>query len=209
MSTNELTLTLVGWLGTDPKHYPGTSSGSTPAPGPAAGAAGTPGSATPGAAAGAGGASTPFTTFRMASTRRWFDRERGTWVDGRTEWFTVKAWRGAARNVAESLRKGDPVLVHGRLSTDEWSTADGEPRTSLVLDAIAIGPDLAYGTARYARTIYTNGSEALGDGTDPGGAADELDAAYDALDGEDRSDATLYALADVRPDEDLALTGTR
>lgn len=123
MSTNELTLTLVGWLGTEPKHYPG------------------------------GGGTTPFTSFRMASTRRWFDRERGVWADGRTEWFTVKCWRGAARNIAESLRKGDPVIVHGRLSTDEWASPEGN-RTTLVLDAIAVGPDLAYGTARFARTVH-------------------------------------------------------
>jgi single-strand DNA-binding protein len=141
----------------------------------------------------------------MASTRRWFDRERGTWVDGRTEWFTVKAWRGAARNVAESLRKGDPVLVHGRLSTDEWSTAEGEPRTSLVLDAIAIGPDLAYGTARYARTVHPSG--AVGDEAD--GAADGTGADHDPVDEGDTGEATLYALADVRTEEDLALTGTR
>lgn len=206
MSTNELTLTLVGWLGTDPKHYPGTSNGSGAAPGQGATTAGAPGGATPAAPAGTGGSSTPFTTFRMASTRRWFDRERGTWVDGRTEWFTVKAWRGAARNVAESLRKGDPVLVHGRLSTDEWSTADGEPRTSLVLDAIAIGPDLAFGTARYMRTIHSSpGDAAPADTAD--GAPGEGDG-FDALDDTAGSDAALYALADVRPD-DLALTGTR
>ncbi|MBB2924924.1 single-stranded DNA-binding protein [Cellulomonas cellasea] len=206
MSTNELTLTLVGWLGTDPKHYPGTSAG--------AGGAGGAATTTTGASAGAattspptaGGTSTPFTTFRMASTRRWFDRERGTWVDGRTEWFTVKAWRGAARNVAESLRKGDPVLVHGRLSTDEWSTADGEPRTSLVLDAIAIGPDLAFGTARYMRTIHSSTADPAADSA--GDEARDGDG-HDALDDVDASDAALYALADVRPDEDLALTGTR
>jgi single-strand DNA-binding protein len=205
MSTNELTLTLVGWLGTDPKHYPGTSSSTGSAQ--AVPAAGTPGGATPGAPSGTGGASTPFTTFRMASTRRWFDRERGTWVDGRTEWFTVKAWRGAARNVAESLRKGDPVLVHGRLSTDEWSTADGEPRTSLVLDAIAIGPDLAFGTARYMRTIHSSPGDAASAGAAEGEPGDGD--GFDALDDAQGSDAALYALADVRPDADLALTGTR
>ncbi len=138
MSTNELTLTLVGWLGAEPKHYPGL------------------------------GGATPFTSFRMASTRRVFDRERGAWTDGRTEWFTVKCWRGAARNVAESLRKGDPVVVHGRLSTDEWAAPEGT-RTTLVLDAIAIGPDLSYGTARFARTVHPDGAAegpADGDGVD-------------------------------------------
>ncbi|PVU81944.1 single-stranded DNA-binding protein [Cellulomonas sp. WB94] len=158
MSTNELTLTLVGWLGTEPRHYPGTNG------------------------------ATPFTTFRMASTRRWFDRDKGVWADGRTEWFTVKSWRSAARNVAESLRKGDPVVVHGRLSTEEWTGPDGS-RTTLVLDAIAIGPDLAYGSARYSRTVH-------GSGTGPDGAEGDVAAGDDER-----------APADLSPDEldDLAL----
>jgi len=167
MSTNELTLTLVGWLGTDPRHYPGDGGG------------------------------TPFTSFRMASTRRWFDREKGAWTDGRTEWFTVKAWRGAARNVAESLRKGDPVVVHGRLSTDEWEGPDGS-RTSLVLDAIAIGPDLANGTARYARTVHTG---VPGEDDDAAGAA--VDEALEAAD-PDGDEA-----ADDLPVDPLALSGIR
>jgi len=190
MSTHELNLTLVGWLGTEPRHYPG------------------------------GGTTTPFTTFRMASTRRWFDREKGEWIDARTEWFTVKAWRGAARNVAESLRKGDPVVVHGRLSTDEWNGPDGS-RTTLVLDAIAIGPDLTYGTARYARTVHTSGpgveSATAGDadeidaGLDPAARADEpgghlvLDddlAPYDALADDERGDDPLLG-------DPLALSGPR
>ncbi|MDF2849035.1 MAG: ssb [Oerskovia sp.] len=55
-----------------------------------------------------------FTSFRIASTTRYLDRSRGEWVDGRTIWFTVKAWRAMAQNVAASLRKGDAVVVTGR-----------------------------------------------------------------------------------------------
>jgi len=165
MSTNELTLTLVGWLGTEPRHYPGTNG------------------------------ATPFTTFRMASTRRWFDREKGVWADGRTEWFTVKSWRSAARNVAESLRKGDPVVVHGRLSTEEWTGPDGS-RTALVLDAIAIGPDLAYGSARYSRTVHGAGPEgAEGDVPTPDDVHAPGDPAPAELDGR---------VVDGEPDDELA-----
>src|SRR5688500_11008744 len=88
MSTNDLTVTLVGWVGTEPKHHTGAST-------------------------------TPCTSFRMANTRRYFDRAQNGWADGRTEWFTVKVWRQSALNVATSLRKGDPVLVHGRLATEQ------------------------------------------------------------------------------------------
>ena len=128
MSTSDLTVTLVGWVGTEPKHYTGASV-------------------------------TPFTSFRMANTRRYFDRALNTWTDGRTEWFTVKVWRQAALNVAASLRKGDPVLVHGRLATEHWDGPDG-PRTSLVLEALAIGPDLTYGRASFARTVHVTGAAA-------------------------------------------------
>ena len=94
-----------------------------------------------------------FTSFRIAQTRRYLDRERGEWVDGRTLWFTVKAWKHVARNVALSLHKGDPVVVTGRLSLDEWDGPDG-PRTSLVVEATALGPDLTLGEARFARTVH-------------------------------------------------------
>ena len=139
MSTSDLTLTLVGWVGTEPKHYTGA-------------------------------AVTPFTSFRMANTRRWFDRAQNTWTDGRTEWFTVKVWRQSALNVAASLRKGDPVLVHGRLSTEQWDSPEG-PRTSLVLEALAIGPDLTYGRASFARTVHVGGGASASAGTpeDPAG----------------------------------------
>lgn len=94
-----------------------------------------------------------FTSFRIAQTRRYLDRERGEWVDGRTLWFTVKAWKNVARNVALSLHKGDPVVVTGRLSLDEWDGPEG-PRTSLVVEATALGPDLTLGEARFARTVH-------------------------------------------------------
>lgn len=135
MSTHSLDLTLVGWVGSDVRHFNG------------------PGTV-------------PFTSFRMASTRRWFDRREGAWRDGRTEWFTVKMWRSGALNVAESLRKGDPVVVHGRLSTEEWQADDG-PRTSLVVEASAVGHDLTFGTSRFARTVST-GTDAAGGEPGPG-----------------------------------------
>ncbi len=54
----------------------------------------------------------PFTSFRVATTPRWYDGRKGEWTDGRTEWITVKAFRDVALNVATSVRKGDPVVAH-------------------------------------------------------------------------------------------------
>ena len=94
----------------------------------------------------------PFTSFRVATTPRYYDGRKGAWADGRTEWITVKAFRDAAFNVAASISKSDPVVIHGRLQTEEWAGENG-PRTTLVLDALAIGHDLTRGTAKFARRV--------------------------------------------------------
>ena len=94
-----------------------------------------------------------YTTFRLGSTRRWWNRATGQWQDSQTEWFQVKAWRTLAVNSGLSLRKGVPVVVQGRLSTREWQDQGGATRTSLVLEATAIGLDLSYGTVKFERTL--------------------------------------------------------
>ena len=99
----------------------------------------------------------PFSSFRLATTPRYFDNRQGQWADGRTEWITVKVFRDVAFNVAASVHKGDPVLVHGRLHTEEWVSENG-PRSGLVLDATALGHDLTRGTAKFARRVHVNGS---------------------------------------------------
>src|SRR3954462_14624132 len=62
-------------------------------------------------------------TFRVAVTPRL--RKDGTWVDGETAWYTVTAWRTLADHVRDSIRKGDPVIVHGRLRTETWRPDEG------------------------------------------------------------------------------------
>lgn len=91
------------------------------------------------------------TTFRLASTKRFFNRAAQEWVDGPTTWYTVKCWRGLAKNVADSLRKSDAVLVHGNLSVETWEGPEG-PRTSVVIDAVALGPDLSRGLGSFRHT---------------------------------------------------------
>ncbi len=90
--------------------------------------------------------------FRVGSTPRFFDQGRGTWRDLETVWVTVKAWRGLAQNVASSVRKGEPVVVVGKLRTESWTDAEtGETRRREVIDATAVGHDLSRGTSAYLR----------------------------------------------------------
>lgn len=95
----------------------------------------------------------PYTSFRLASTPRHFDRAQGVWVEGRTEWLTVKVFRDTALNVAASVQKGHPVVVTGRLRTEEWQGENG-PRSALVLEASALGHDLTRGRATFVKTTH-------------------------------------------------------
>ncbi len=108
-----------------------------------------------------------YTSFRVAHTHRYRDQARDEWVDGQTIWFTVKVWRGVARNVSSSLRKGDAVVVTGRLRVDEWTTPEGI-RTSLVVEATALGPDLTRGEALLRRTVHRRELDGAAAGPDGG-----------------------------------------
>ncbi len=62
------------------------------------------------------------TTFRVASGQRRYDRQSGSWVDGATNWYTVSTFRSLADHAFQSLRKGDRVLLTGRLRVRDWET---------------------------------------------------------------------------------------
>lgn len=62
------------------------------------------------------------TKLRMASTER--VQENGEWKDGDTVFIDVVCFNNLAQSV-KSLRKGDRVIVHGRLKYREFKRADG------------------------------------------------------------------------------------
>lgn len=152
---------------------------------------------------------TPYTSFRLASTPRWFDRARGAWAEGRTEWFTVKVFRDTALNVAGSIQKGQPVVVHGRLRTEEWLGENG-PRTGLVIEASALGHDLTRGRATFAKVTRVGGGapgEGAGEGSGDAVAGDGP--AGDALDGalDQEVDEEIDQDVDEELEEVLAAAG--
>ena len=87
---------------------------------------------------------------RVASTPR--IKRKGTWMDGDTTWYSVSAWRGLADNIAESVKKGDAVIVHGRLRSDAWEREDGQISNTLLVEASLVGHDLYRGTSVFLRS---------------------------------------------------------
>lgn len=96
----------------------------------------------------------PITTFRLASTQRRFDRAQGRWADGETNWYSVTTFRQLAINAVASVKKGDRVIVSGRLRIRGWEAGD-KSGTSIDVEADAVGHDLSWGTTVFTRSIVT------------------------------------------------------
>jgi single-strand DNA-binding protein len=92
----------------------------------------------------------PITSFRLASTRRQYDRVVGRWVDGETTFVNVTCWRALADHVRASISKGDPVVVIGRLRVRAWER-EGYKGNAVEIDAYTVGHDLTRGTSAFRR----------------------------------------------------------
>lgn len=83
------------------------------------------------------------------------NRDTGEWEDASaTTWFRVTVFKDAAEALAEAGRKGDEVVVTGRLITREWQDKDGNTRSNLEVDyaTVALVP-------RGPRTQRSQGQE--------------------------------------------------
>ena len=56
-------------------------------------------------------------TFRAVSTERRYDDAAGDWVDGDEFATTVVCWGKIGAMVLQMVRKGDPVLIDGKMTT--------------------------------------------------------------------------------------------
>lgn len=116
------------------------------------------------------------TNFNVAVNHR-TKNPAGEWVDGEPTFYRVAVWREYGEHVADSLAKGDQVLVIGKLIVRTWEGEDGSKRKELDVSADEIGPTLRWATAtlsKASRSSSPNGSGWTGD-TQPtkGGAFDE------------------------------------
>lgn len=93
----------------------------------------------------------PWVTFRIASTPRVKDRQTNDWSDGEPLWLGCRAYGQEAENIAASLRKGNRVLVLGRLTQRSYTDNQGQQRTSLDLEVEECGPSLKFATAQPMR----------------------------------------------------------
>jgi single-strand DNA-binding protein len=108
----------------------------------------------------------PVTLLRVASTPRRQDGS-GQWQDGTTTFLDAEVWNAPAENAAESLHRGDRVLLIGRVRTDVWTPESGpnagaeQRRLRLVVDEVALS--LRHATARSSRASRSTPSAGVGE----------------------------------------------
>jgi single-strand DNA-binding protein len=111
-------------------------------------------------------------SFTVACNDRKRDAESGKWVDGDATFVRCNLWRQAAENVAESLTRGNRVIVVGQLKQRSYETKDGEKRTVFELEVTEVGPSLKFATAKVNKAERSaGGSRQSASADDPWGSA--------------------------------------
>ena len=96
------------------------------------------------------------TKFSVAvSTRKKVGDE---WQDGDPSFYDCTAWDDLGSHVADSLRKGDRVIVCGRIAQRFWETPAGEKRSSFEVTVDEVGPSLKWVTTNSTRAERGGGS---------------------------------------------------
>src|SRR5271154_3526038 len=93
----------------------------------------------------------------IAVNRRWQNRQTQEWEE-RVSYFEVTGYGSMAENAANSLAKGNRVIVSGRLEQRSWETENGDKRSIVEINADEIAPSLRFATAVVTRTPRAEGS---------------------------------------------------
>lgn len=97
--------------------------------------------------------------FRMAMNDRKKNEATGEWEDGDSTFLTVDVWEQLAEHVAESLERGQEVMVHGKLVQRQYETNEGEKRTVYEVKAQSVGVSLRRGPVKAAVLARSGGAQ--------------------------------------------------
>ena len=93
----------------------------------------------------------PVCSLRMAVNRVWKDREGNQQEE--TSFVNVNAWRNLGENVAESLHKGDRVIVLGRMRIRSYDDKEGVTKWITEIEADEIAPSLRWARVEVNKTL--------------------------------------------------------
>ncbi len=95
--------------------------------------------------------------FRIAVNRRYTDRSGNQQEE--TTFMGVNIWRDMAENVAESLHKGDRVVVIGRVKVRSYENREGQTVWVTEIEADEVSPSLRWARVTVEKTAGRGGSD--------------------------------------------------
>lgn len=106
----------------------------------------------------------PVCNFTVAVTPRERVSE-SEWKDGETMYWDIVAWRALGEHVAESLKRGDPAMVTGRVKFRNYEThptdgSDPETRHVHEITADTVSVPLTFHTVTVKRTERSKPADA-------------------------------------------------
>lgn len=95
--------------------------------------------------------------FSVATAER-FKTPEGVWDSKNTTFWNVIVWDKQAENVADSIGKGDEVIIFGKAYTTSWEDKNtGEKRSRIEVTATKVAASLARASAKLSKVTVTSG----------------------------------------------------
>ena len=91
------------------------------------------------------------TNIRLATTRRWKDKQSGERRE-ETEWHRITFFNRIAEVAGEYLRKGSLVYIEGRIQTRKWQDQNNQDRysTEIIADQMQMLDSRSGGTGNFS-----------------------------------------------------------
>lgn len=99
---------------------------------------------------------TAVANFTVAKNTSWYDANKNEWFENEALFFRCNVWRDQAENVAESIHKGDRVVVYGQLQNRSFETKQGEKRNVWEITVDELGPSLKWATANVKKAEFNS-----------------------------------------------------
>ena len=94
--------------------------------------------------------------FPVATSER-FKNEKGEWDSRNLTYWNIIVWDKQAENVADTLAKGDEVIIYGKAYTTSWEDKNtGEKRSRMEVTATKVAVSLSRASAKLTKSFTTN-----------------------------------------------------
>lgn len=108
--------------------------------------------------------------FTVVTDRRQLNKQTNAWENVESTFWDCTAFGALGENCAESLDKGDLVIVTGRAKQENWEDKNtGAKRSAIRVIADEVAPSLRFATAKIQRTQRGDGSGNNGGNQNQGG----------------------------------------